>query len=212
MTLVTQLRKMVGHHAQPCPAVPINLTGLEVGTPVSVGASAISTNGSVIAVGDGYEFVTGILTVNTAVGYPVPNYSTFTITGDGIIPTCELVSTTVADRSIIGVSPFGFSGVYAAFRNPGSINPLPYWAVINAPIPVGSPTYTFVVCVGPAFVRVWYNGVSIGRADIYPDYMGPEGEWKLSLGSYGGVDTPYTGKVTSVTWEIGALYPDVDNI
>lgn len=207
MTLVTQLRKMVGQSVQPCPTIPINLTGLEVGTPVSVGASAILTNGGVVAVGDGYEFVSGTLTLFTANECVISNYSTFTITGIGYAPTVEVQSSSVGPRYVVAILPGYGGGIFAAYSLGG-------WGVLNAPLPPGGSPYEIVVCIGPEFVRVWLNGISVGRATIPANYMGPEHNtpWQLAIGSYGGGYYPYTGKVTSVKWEIGALYPDVDNI
>ena len=208
MLRVSNLRKLV--KPRWCTEIPINLLGTELGAPVSIGATVTVAEGQVTATGTGYEFVAGVLEVTTAPSCGVPNYTTFTILGTGPVPELNLVSTTVPYRSVLGV----LSGsLYAAFRLPGSMSGvIPYWVlqalpVSNAP---GSP-YELIVVIADSYVRVWLNGVSIGRGDLYADYLGPSGEWKLDIGRYFNGAT-YTGHIDSIRWEVGALYPDVDNI
>ena len=208
MLRATALRKLVKR--QSCPEIPINLLGTEIGAPVSIGATVNVVEGQVTATGTGYDFVDGVLEVITAPYCGVPNYTTFTISGSGPLPELNLVSTTVAARSVFGVRS---DVLYAAYRHPGSMSGVaPHWVlqllpVSNAP---GSP-YELIVVIADSYVRVWLNGVSIGRGDLYADYLGPPGQWRLDVGTYSG-GTAYTGHIDSIRWEVGALYPDVDNI
>lgn len=208
MLRATALRKLVKPLS--CPEIPINLLGTEIGAPVSIGATVTVAEGQVTATGAGYDFVAGVLEVTTAHYCGVPNYTTFTISGTGPVPDLNLESTTVANRSVLGVVS---EGLYAAYRYPGSVVVgFPYWAlqelaVSSAP---GSP-YELIIVIADSYVRAWLNGVSIGRRDLYSDYMGPPGEWKLSIGRYYSGST-YTGHIDSIRWEVGALYPDVYNI
>lgn len=207
MLRATALRKLVKPF--PCPEIPINLLGTEIGAPVSIGATVTVAEGQVTATGAGYDFVAGVLEVTTAHYCSVPNYTTFTISGTGPVPDLRLESTTVANRFVLGVVG---ESLYAAFRYPGGVVGTPYWAlqalaVSSAP---GSP-YELIIVIADSYVRAWLNGVSIGRHDLYSDYLGPPGEWKLSIGRYFPGST-YTGHIDSIRWEVGALYPDVDNI
>ena len=208
MLRATALRKLVKPRSGP--EILINLQGTEIGAPVSIGATVNVTRGQVTATGTGYDFVDGLLEVITAHNCGVPNYTTFTISGSGPLPELNLVSTTVAARSVFGVRS---DVLYAAYRHPGSMSGVaPHWVlqllpVSNAP---GSP-YELIVVIADSYVRVWLNGVSIGRGDLYADYLGPPGQWRLDVGTYFG-GTTYTGHIDSIRWEVGALYTDVDNI
>ena len=207
MLRATALRKLAKPF--PCPEIPINLLGTEIGAPVSIGATVTVAEGQVTATGAGYDFVAGVLEVTTAHYCGVPNYTTFTISGTGPVPDLSLPSTTVANRYVLGVLS---ESLYAAYRHPGSVVGYPYWALqaLAVGIAPGSP-YELIIVIADSYVRVWLNGVSIGRHDLYSDYMGPPGEWKLSIGRYFAGST-YTGHIDSIRWEVGALYPDVDNI
>ena len=207
MLRATALRKLV--KTSPGPEIPINLRGTEIGAPVSIGATVTVSEGQVTATGAGYDFVAGVLEVTTARHRAVPNYTTFTISGTGPVPDLSLTSTTVAERYALGLVS---ESLYAAYRYPDSVVGGPNWALQAAAVGIapGSP-YELIIVIADSYVRAWLNGVSIGRHDLYSDYMGPPGEWKLSIGRYFYGST-YTGHIDSIRWEVGALYPDVDNI
>ena len=201
MLRVSNLRKLVKPQSpQPCPEIPINLQGTELGAPVSRGATVTVVEGQVTATGTGYDFVAGVLEVTTAPHCSVPNYTTFTISGIGPVPHMALYSTTGDGRHVLG-SQYG--SLFVAYPN---------WALQYLPITTlpGDP-YELVIVVADSYVRAWLNGVSMGRSDLYADYLGPPGEWKLAIGRYFDGST-YTGHIDSIRWEVGALYPDVDNI
>ena len=207
MLRVSHLRKLVKPPSGP--EIPINLLGTEIGAPVSIGATVAVVEGQVTATGTGYDFAAGALEVTTAPSCSVPNYTTFTISGTGPIPDLHLHSTTVHNRYLLGVVS---EKLYAAYRYPGSVTGSPYWALqgLVASSAPGSP-YELIIVIADSYVRAWLNGVSIGRQSLYSDYMGPPGEWRLAIGRYY-VGSSYTGHVDSIRWEVGALYPDVDNI
>ena len=200
------LSRCVG--ATACDAVPIALLGTEIGQPVSNGRAAVVQAGSVVADGSGYDFTGGVLVVDTKSGCATPPYTTFTISGKGPVPNLSMHSMSGTQRWVVGIAA---ETLYAAYRHPGSVVGVPYWAIQNAPVSVASGTdYSLVLVVADTYVRVWLNGSSIGRQDIYPNYLGTS-QWQLRVGDYSGGAT-YTGRVNSITWEVGALYPDVDNI
>ena len=203
MLRATALRKLV--KPQSCP-IPIALLGTEIGTPQSFGGTVSIREGTVTAVGDGYEFVDGILWVQTPTICNVPNVTTFTMAVEGSLPSMELLSLTAKPRYILGRDIYFGDTIFAAYKDSSS-----WWAVNGAPIPTAA-NHTLIIMITDEVVRVWHNGVSIARAVLYPDYMGPESQWLLRIGVFGGFVTPFTGKVNSVKWEVGALYPDVDNI
>lgn len=204
MLRVSHLRKLV--RAPLCPPIPIALLGTEIGTPQSFGGTVSILNGTVTAVGDGYEFVDGILEVQTSTICNVPNVTTFTMVVEGSLPPMEFLSLTANPRYILGRDIYFGDTIFAAYKDKSS-----WWAVNSVPIPTAA-NHTLIIMITDEFVRVWHNGVSIARAVLYPDYMGPESKWALRIGVFGGYITPFTGKVNSVKWEVGALYPDVDNI
>ena len=195
-----------------CDSVPIALLGTEIGQPVSNGRVAVVQEGSVVADGSGYDFTDGLLIVDTKNGGSVSAYTTLTITGVGPIPELSLYSLPINTRYVLGVIA---GALYAAYRNPGSVVGSPFWAIQNAPVSVAQGVaYTLVLVVGDTYVRAWLNGSSVGRQSIYPNYLGTS-PWQLRVGDYyydSPVPTTYTGRVNSITWEVGALYPDVDNI
>ena len=203
MLRVSHLRKLV--KPQSCPEIPINLQGTELGAPVSIGATVTVVEGQVTATGTGYDFVAGVLEVTPAPDCSVPNYTTFTISGTGPVPDMSLCSTTVALRCVLGHS-YTYGGLYAAYRHPTpwALGPLPITTLPGDP-------YELVIVVADSYVRAWLNGVSMGRRDLYADYLGPPGQWRLEIGSYS-YSGSYTGHIDSIRWEVGALYPDVDNI
>ena len=203
MLRVSNLRKLVKPRS--CPEIPINLQGTELGAPVSIGATVNVVEGQVTATGTGYDFVAGVLEVTTAPYCGVPNYTTFTISGTGPVPEMALYSTTGGSRFVLGVL-YATGGLFAAYRHPS-------WALSYLPLTLlpGDP-YELVIVVADSYVRAWLNGVSMGRSYLYADYLGPPGEWKLEIGRYYGISDSYTGHIDSIRWEVGALYPDVDNI
>ena len=209
MLRVSHLRKLVKPRS--CPEIPINLLGTEIGQPVSNERAAVVQEGSVVADGSGYDFTDGLLIVDTEPGCAISPYTTFTISGKGPVPDLSVYSLPNHARYVVGV----VSGrLYAAFRNPGSVVGIPWWAIQNAPVSVApGVAYTLVLVVADTYVRAWLNGSSIGRQDIYPDYMGTL-PWQLRVGDYYDHSEPttYTGHIDSIRWEVGALYPDVDNI
>ena len=204
MLRVSHLRKLV--RAPLCPPIPIALLGTEIGTPQSFGGTVSILEGTVTAVGDGYEFVDGILEVRTPTICNVPNVTTFTMMVEGFLPSMELFSLDTMPRYILGRAIVFGDTIFAAYKNKYS-----WWAVDRAPIPTAA-NHTLIIMITDEVVRVWHNGVSIARAVLYPDYMGPESKWALRIGGFGGEVHPFTGKVNSIRWEVGALYPDVDNI
>ena len=201
MLRVSHLRKLVKPLS--CPEIPINLLGTEIGAPVSIGATVTVEAGQVTATGTGYDFVAGVLGVTTAPGCSVPNYTTFTISGTGPVPDMALGTTAVVERYVLG---YAGNGLYVAYNNKLG------WVLKKLPITTlpGDP-YELVIVVADSYVRAWLNGVSIGRSYLYADQLGPPGQWKLSIGRYYEGST-YTGHIDSIRWEVGALYPDVDNI
>lgn len=203
MTRGKYLLRCVGKKV--CDSVPIALLGTEVGTPVSNGRPANVVVGDVIATGAGYEFVDGVLFVDTKAGCAVATATTFSISGVGPVPALTIHTMPHAHSYIVGIVN---STLYAAYRSRAD-----GWALQNIPVVIapGLP-YSLVVVVAPTYVRAWLNGASIGRNDIYPDYLVPAGEWRLDLSWYIGTNVGYTGHVSEVKWEAGALYPDEDNI
>ena len=205
MLRATALRKLVKPQSPPpgppCPKILINLQGTELGAPVSIGATVTVAAGQVTATGTGYDFVKGVLEVTPAPQCNVPNYTTFTISGTGQVPHMGLYSTTVANRIVLG---YADGGLHVAYRNAS-------WALTGLPITKlpGDP-YKLVIVVAASYLRVWLNGVSIGRSDLAADYLGPPGKWQLDIGRYY-PGTTYTGHINSIRWEVGALYPDVAN-
>ena len=191
----------MGSALPPCYAVPIALLGTETGPPVSNGVAATISEGAVIADGSGYDFTAGVLIVDTKPGCTIPPHTTLTISGKGPVPDLSLGHATLAGY-IVGV----ISGqLWAAYNGLA-------WAITNVPASVAPGTdYSLVVVVGNTYVRAWLNGSSIGRRTINPTHMQTPPQWQLRVGEcFGG--TTYTGRVNSITWEVGALYPDVDNI
>ena len=184
-----------------CDAVPIALLGTEIGQPVSNGRVAVVTNGSVVADGSGYDFTDGVLEVDTKLGCYTSSYTTFTISGKGPVPDLYVGHGLSSGRYVVTI----YGGrLWAAYDGHT-------WA-FDAPVSVASGTdYSLVVVVADTYVRVWLNGSSVGRQTIHPNYIQTPPQWQLRVGEcFGG--TTYTGRVNSITWEVGALYPDVDNI
>ena len=200
------LRRLVmGSVLPPCYDVPIALLGTETGYPVSNGRPAVIVAGDVVATGAGYTFVDGALAVDTKAGCAVAPDTTFSISGVGPIPALTIHPIPYESRYIVGIIN---SLLYVAYPSPAE-----GWALKDVPVAVapGLP-YSLVVVVAPTYVRAWLNGVSIGRNDISPDFLGPAGEWRFDLSWYIGTHRGYTGYVSEVKWEVGALYPDTDNI
>ena len=181
--------------------------GTEVGAPVSTGLTVEVLEGTVTATGAGYDFIDGVLRVSTKDGCPLTSEMTFSIAGTGPVPALVVYPNSGdTTNQLIGVAG---GAVYAAFKDPGSLYPFPYWAIKFVPVsvPAGIP-YELKCSIADTWVGVWLNGTRIARAEVTPEYLATSYRWTVRLGRYYDGET-YTGHVDSVSLVTGAL-PDID--